>query len=109
MVEKEKSQPSVVVAPEDVQKKESQSSEPLIDTPLRGRIITGMPLSVAAQKRISKQFEQRMGRKVRLSCRLDKQQIAGIRVELDGYSYDGTIKGQLADIFKLLISPDEEG
>ena len=75
---------------------------------LRGRIVTGMPLSVAAQKRIAKRFEELTGAKVRLSCRLDKKQIAGVRVELDGRSYDGTLRGQLMSVQRRLKSPDEE-
>ena len=75
---------------------------------LRGRIVTGMPLSVAAQKRIAKRFKELTGAEVRLSCRLDKKQIAGIKVELNGVCYDGTLKGQLADVQRLLVGGGKE-
>lgn len=75
---------------------------------IRGRIVAGMPLSVAAQKRIAARFQEIVGKKVRLSYRLDKKQLAGIRVELNGYSYDGTLRGQLYDLQKMLTRPDEE-
>jgi len=76
---------------------------------LRGCIVTGMPLSVAAQNLVAKKFEALLGAPVQLSCRLDPKQLAGIRVELNGYSYDGTLRGQLASLHKTLTHPDEEG
>ncbi len=78
------------------------------ETVLRGRIVTGMPLSVAAQKRVAKRLQEILGKRVKLTCRLDKKQLAGIRVELNGYSYDGTLRGQLQDLQKRLTRPDEE-
>lgn len=75
---------------------------------LRGRIISGMPLSVAAQKRIVQQFEQLLGRHVRLSMHVDKTLIAGVRVELNGCAYDGSLLGQLNSIRKMLTRHDEE-
>ncbi len=91
------------------QKELAQGQETVEEAVLRGRIVTGMPLSVAAQKRIAKRFEEVLGSRVRLSCRLDKKKLAGIRVEINGYSYDGTLRGQLSDLHKLLTRPDEEG
>jgi len=75
---------------------------------LRGRIVSGMPLSIAARKRIVQRFEAMLGCHVRLSCRIDKKLIAGIRVELDGRAYDGSLKGQLSDVRKMLTRHDEE-
>ena len=75
---------------------------------LRGRIVTGMLLSDAAQDRVAKHFEAMLGKRVKLSCVLDKKQILGIRVELNGYCYDGTLLGQLNGLKKLLTAPEEE-
>ena len=75
---------------------------------LRGRIVTGMPLSNEEQRRITKRFEELLGKPVILSCRVDRKQLAGIRVELNGYSYDGTLRGQLTTLHKMLTRPDEE-
>ncbi len=75
---------------------------------LRGRIVSGMPISVAARKRISQRFETMLHCHVHLSTRIDHKLIAGIRVELDGRSYDGTLAGQLADVRKMLTRHDEE-
>ena len=75
---------------------------------LRGRIISGMPLSVAAQKRMVQSFEALLGCHVRMSYRVDKTLIAGVRVELNGCAYDGTLLGQLTNVRKLLTRHDEE-
>ena len=78
------------------------------ETVLRGRIVTGMQLSVAAQKRIAHRFEEVLGCRVHLSCRLDRKQLAGVRVEINGICYDGTLRGQLLDIQKMLTRRGEE-
>ncbi|MEA5014505.1 MAG: F0F1 ATP synthase subunit delta [Candidatus Limiplasma sp.] len=75
---------------------------------LRGRIVTGMPLSQEQQQRVARRFEELLGRRVTLSCHVDAKQLAGIRVELNGYSYDGTLRGQLTALHKMLTRPDEE-
>ena len=75
---------------------------------LRGRIVSGMPLPIAARKRIVQRFETLLGCHVRLSCRIDKKLIAGIRVELDGRAYDGSLQEQLKDVRKMLTRHDEE-
>ena len=85
----------------------AQGQEALDDSVLHGRIVTAMPLPVAAQKRIAKRFEELLGVHVRLTCRVDHKQLAGIRVELNGYSYDGTLRGQLASVHKALTHPNE--
>lgn len=75
---------------------------------LQGRLISGMPLPVAAQKRISQHFETLLGSHVRLDYQLEPSLIAGIRVELNGCAYDGSLLGQLTSVRKLLTRYDEE-
>ena len=75
---------------------------------LHGRIVAGMPLSPEEQRRVVKRFEELLGKRVTLSCHVEKKQLAGIRVELNGYSYDGTLRGQLTALHKMLTRPDEE-
>ncbi len=75
---------------------------------LRGRIISGMPLSIAARKRIIQRFEDKLNCHIRMSCRLDKKLIAGVRVEIDGRAYDGTLEGQLNNVRKMLTRHDDE-
>lgn len=79
----------------------------MTDEILYGSIVTGMPLSEAAQKQITRHFEEMLGKRVHLSCNLDDRQIMGIRVELNGYCYDGTLRGQLNGLRKLLTHPEE--
>lgn len=78
------------------------------DGVIDGSIVTGMPLSEKAQVQIARRFEEMLGKRVKLSCHLDRRQIMGIRVELNGFSYDGTLRGQLNDLRKLLTRPEEE-
>ena len=82
-------------------------TEPL--KPVQGRIISGMKLSVAAQKRIAARFEQKLGVPVKLTCRVDQRELCGVRVELGGYSYSGTARDQLKEMHKFLLSTDEGG
>jgi len=78
------------------------------DEILYGCIVSGMPISETTHKQITKHFEEMLGKQVKLSCHLDREQIMGVRVELNGYSYDGTLRGQLDDLRKLLTHPKEE-
>lgn len=95
---------SEIAADTMLHKAEEETEIPL----LRGRVVSGMPLSMAARKRIVQHFEEMLGCHVRLSCRIDKKLIAGIRVELDGKAYDGTMYGQLKDVLKMLTRHDDE-
>jgi F0F1-type ATP synthase delta subunit len=75
---------------------------------LRGRIISGMPLSIAACKRITQNFEAMLGCHVNMTASIDKKLIAGIRVEINGRMYDGTLLGQLTNMRKMLTRHDKE-
>lgn len=87
-----------------------KAAPPKDETPiLKGRIVTGMPLSMAAKKRITQRFEELTHATVHFTCKQDKTMIAGVRVELNGHCYDETLRGQLLDAQKLLKSRDEEG
>ena len=76
--------------------------------PLRGRVITGLPLEEGQLERIVAAFERLTGEKVLLTVRVDKKQIAGVRVELGGKCYDGTLLGELKRVQRLLTHPEEE-
>jgi len=91
--------------PLDTEKCVNQTTK---DEILYGRIVTGMPISDETHAQIVRRFEEILGKSVNLSCHLDKEQIMGIRVELNGYSYDGTMRGQLNDLRKRLTHPEEE-
>ena len=87
---------------------EEDTQQTTTRTVLRGQIISGMPLSVATQKRIVQYFEDLLGSHVRLNYRLDKALIAGLRVEVEGRAYDGSLLGQLTNVRKVLTRHDEE-
>ena len=93
---------------ESARTKHPNTGELSDNTILHGRIVSGMPLSVAAQKRIVQSFESMLGRHVRLSYHIDKTLIGGVRVELNGCAYDGTLQGQLKNVRKMLTRHDEE-
>ena len=76
---------------------------------LHGHVTSGMPLPVAARKRITQCFETMLGCHVLLTCCIDKSLIAGIRVEINGCEYDGSLLGQLKNVRKMLMRHDEEG
>jgi F0F1-type ATP synthase delta subunit len=95
---------SLEAEPQDGQEAFAEPEEEV----LHGRIVTGMPLSQEEQHRITERFEELVGKPVMLTCLLDKNQLAGVRVELNGYSYDGTLRGQLTTLHKMLTRPDEE-
>ena len=78
------------------------------NTVLQGRIITAMPLSKSEQQHIAKRFEAFLGQQVQLSCQTDEAQLSGIRVEVGGFSYDGTLRSQLQDLLKMLTSSEKE-
>ncbi|NLI20372.1 MAG: F0F1 ATP synthase subunit delta [Clostridiales bacterium] len=77
-------------------------------TLLRGRVVSGMPLSQAARKRIVQHFEALLGCHVTLSSHVDQTLIAGVRVEINGRAYDGSLRGQLTNVRKMLTRYDEE-
>lgn len=92
----------------DESKKVVEAQPETEDRPvLRGKIVTGMPLSADAGERITRRFEELTGARVSFTSQLDKKQIAGIRVELNGYSYDETVRGQLLQLQKLLKAQDD--
>lgn len=75
---------------------------------LRGRILSGMPLSIAACKRITQNFEAMLDCHVNMTASIDKKLIAGIRVEINGRVYDGSLMGQLTNMRKMLTQHDKE-
>ena len=84
-----------------------EAEQPAEVTLLRGRIGSGMPLSVAAKKRITQRFETLLGCHVRLSSRVDRSLIAGVSVEINGCAYDGSLLGQLTNVRKMRTRHDE--
>ena len=73
-----------------------------------GRIVAGMPITEEVRLRAEERFSKLLGKPVHLECIVDERQLAGICVEINGYSYDGTLRGQLTNLYKALSRPDKE-
>ena len=73
-----------------------------------GRIVAGMPITDEIRVRAEERFAGLLGKPVCLECFVDERQLAGICVEINGYSYDGTLRGQLTNLYKALSRPDKE-
>lgn len=54
------------------------------------------------KERLRKRLEESSGKKVILNVRTDPGVLGGMRVEMEGKLYDGTVKGRLSDLRKKL-------
>ena len=53
-------------------------------------------------ERLSKALEKRLGKKIELLVETDKDLIGGLRLDVDGMRFDGSIAGHLDELRKLL-------
>lgn len=65
-------------------------------------VTSAVALSDAQLKALGEKLEKTSGKKITLINRLDPRVLAGIRVEIDGKQYDGTIAGRLDRMDKAL-------
>jgi len=65
-------------------------------------VTSAKALSDAQLKALGEKLEKTSGKKITLINRLDPRVLAGIRVEIDGKQYDGTIAGRLDRMDKAL-------
>ena len=63
-------------------------------------VTAAVPLSETELSRLKEKLEQLSGKKVLMNFRQDENVLGGIRVELEGRLYDGTVKGRLDDLRK---------
>jgi len=63
-------------------------------------VISAVALSCEQRKALIEKLEKMTGRSILLTQKVDEKFIAGIRVELDGKQYDGTLTGRLDTIRK---------
>ena len=61
-----------------------------------------MDLDPQRQEKLRKRLEEMSGKKVILNVRTDPQILGGIRVEMEGKLYDGTVRGRLSDLRRRL-------
>ncbi len=65
---------------------------------LRASVTTAAKLSAAQQKAISAELEKQTGKKVELTVDIDEALIGGLRTEIGGRLFDGSVKTQLKRI-----------
>lgn len=61
-------------------------------------VTTAVPLTDSERDALLGRLEKISGKKVFLTQKVNTGLLAGVRVELDGRSYDGTVKGRLDDL-----------
>ena len=68
----------------------------------RMRAMKLLEMSDRSEEALRKKLEKFSGRQVKLSQRLDPGVLGGLRVEMEGKSLDGTVKGRLQGIAEKL-------
>ncbi len=61
-------------------------------------VTTAVELTAQEAERLKEKLEQISGRKIDLIRKVDSAVLGGIRVELEGKLYDGTVSGRLGDL-----------
>ena len=76
---------------------------------LKGLLLTALPLTQAQRAAIEGRFSDLMGETVALEVREEKNLLGGVKVELCGRVYDGSLRGQLQSILGTLRLKEEGG
>ncbi len=76
---------------------------------LRGLLLTALPLTQVQHAAIESRFSTMMGETVSLEIREDKNLLGGVKVELNGRVYDGSLRGQLQNVLSALQRKEEGG
>lgn len=69
---------------------------------LRGVLRSAQPVSDAQRAEIASALEAKLGKKVLLSVEVDPGLVAGITVEIEGRTYDGSARTQLARVARTM-------
>lgn len=62
---------------------------------LLGEMVSAEPLEARDQDELAGAFSKKLGKKVRFKTSVDASLIAGVKVTVDGVTYDGTVRAQL--------------
>jgi len=76
---------------------------------LKGLLLTALPLTLSQHAAIEHRFSELTGETVSLDVQEDKNMLGGVRVELDGMVYDGSLHGQLQSVLSTLQQKEEGG
>lgn len=66
------------------------------------KVLSAVELGPERQEKLKNRLEEMSGKKVILHVRTDPQVLGGIRVEMEGKLYDGTVRGRLSDLRRRL-------
>lgn len=66
------------------------------------RVVSAVALSEDQKLRLKTRLEQISGKKILLSCTVDASLLGGLRVDLDGTVYDGSLRRRMDDIKKVM-------
>ena len=75
---------------------------------LEGTIWTTEPLSKITHDEVAILFSKKLSKKVFLKSKIDNELIGGIKVEINGLTWDNTLKGQLNNLVEELILNKEK-
>ncbi len=65
-------------------------------------VVSAVELDAQQQERLQERLQQISGKRVILHQKTDAAVLGGIRVEMEGKLYDGTVRGRIADLQKKL-------
>ena len=60
--------------------------------------VTAVPLSDALREKLRSRLQEKTGKTIELSTRVDKSVLGGVRLEMDGKRLDGTVKNRLDEL-----------
>ncbi len=65
-------------------------------------VTSAVPLTESQKTLLQEKLEKKSGKKIALICKVDPKVVAGLRVNLGGTSFDGTVQGRLDGISRKL-------
>lgn len=71
---------------------------------IRGHVISAEPMSESDLQSLSQAFGKKLGKKVAFQVREDASLLAGVRVVVNGVTYDGSLRSQLDRLRDRLVS-----
>lgn len=67
------------------------------------KVVTAMPLDDAGKEQIRKAIERAVSGTVEMETRVDPALVGGLKVEVDGHMFDGTVKARLKALRQQLL------
>ncbi|MDO5601544.1 MAG: ATP synthase F1 subunit delta [Oscillospiraceae bacterium] len=65
---------------------------------VEAKAVSAVPLTDAQQKALQEKLHGVTGKEILLSCRVDPSVLGGVRLSMDGYEFDSTVKHRLEAI-----------